>query len=123
MPPRAAQKRKADDGPYALSGMKRPNGNGGGNNHALYPTREHRDRDGFAVTSTSIREREWHDKYGATAYERETTSHAIGNPSSKRRKADPGNGAGPAYYHTGMVGNPMIRGEEGPLITVRPCYF
>jgi hypothetical protein len=120
MPPRAAQKRKTDDGPYALSGIKRPNGNGGGSSHALYPTREHRERESY--TATSMREQEWYDKYGSTAYEKDVTSHTVVNPSSKRRKADPANGAGPAYYQTGMVGNPMIRGEEGPLITVSSSY-
>jgi len=118
MPPRAAQKRKADDGPYALSGLKRPTSNGGSHNQALYSTREQRDRDGFAV-STSIRDREWYEKYGSLgSYEKDVISHASINPSSKRRKADPTNGPGPVYYQTGMVGNPIIRGEEGPLVTV-----
>ena len=120
MPPRAAQKRKADDGPYALSGLKRaPGGNGGSNNNnqALYSTREHRDRDGYAVSG--MQEREWYDKYGRTAYEKDFVSHASVNTSNKRRKADPSNGASAAYYQVGMSGNPMIRGEEGPLITVR----
>lgn len=121
MPPRAAQKRKADDGPYALSGLKRaPASNGGSNNNqALYPTREHRDRDGYGT-----HEPEWYDKYGRiNAYEKDMVSHTTMNTSNKRRKADPSSGAGAAYYQVGMGGNGMIRGEEGPIITVCPYHL
>ncbi|KIM21991.1 hypothetical protein M408DRAFT_12269 [Serendipita vermifera MAFF 305830] len=119
MPPRAAQKRKADDGPYALSGLKRATPNNGGssnNGNGLYSTREHRDRDGYGVTS--LQEREWYDKYGRMSYEKDMVSHSSINSSNKRRKADPANGTSAAYYQVGMNGNPMIRGEEGPLITI-----
>lgn len=133
MPPRAAQKRKQDDGPYALSGLKR---NTGAASHASspYPSREQRERDGYGGTVGRDRDRDYvngsgYDKHGnSSAYEKEMYPYAAsgganGGAANKRRKIDPGAGnnlGNSAYYTNGTAGVPngLVRGEEGPLLTV-----
>ncbi|KAG8833887.1 hypothetical protein FRC17_009930 [Serendipita sp. 399] len=112
MPPRASQKRKTDDSPYGLSGIKRiPGGNGSGS-HGNYPVREQRERDGYGPSAAS-RERDWYDKYGTSSgYDKELLGAPTGSNSHKRRKLDVGNGA-----YQPVANSPITRGEEGPLIT------
>lgn len=121
MPPRA-QKRKLDDSPYALSGLKRSNLASASN--GLYP-REPRERDrdggyGSAAAAMTGREREYYDKYsGLSSYERDAIAPAHGNKRRKVEAAAPGPSS--AYYATAL--NALPRGEEGPLIMVHSLYL
>lgn len=109
MPPRTSQKRKTDDSPYAVSGLKRTNGGNGTNTNALYPGREQRDNYP-TPTANRERDREWYGNTGA--YEKEMLGLQA-NGSHKRRKVDTGN-----TYPIGLAGGAMMRGEEGQLVTL-----
>lgn len=113
MPPRA-QKRKLDDSPYALSGIKRTNLTSSSN--GLYP-REPRDRDASGYTNAAAlsagRGGDYYDKYsGLSSYERDPINPA---QASKRRKVEAAGTNANTYYATG---GGLPRGEEGPQITL-----
>lgn len=118
MPPRA-QKRKLDDSPYALSGIKRTNLTSSSN--GLYP-REPRDRDASGYTNAAAlsagRGGDYYDKYsGLSSYERDPINPA---QASKRRKVEAAGTNANTYYATG---GGLPRGEEGPQITVGIIYL
>ncbi|KAG8801055.1 hypothetical protein FRB91_010043 [Serendipita sp. 411] len=111
MPPRASQKRKTDDSPYGLSGVKRIPGGNGSAPHGNYSGREQRERDSYGQSAAG-RERDWYDKYGTTSgYDKDILGTSASNNSHKRRKLDVGNGA-----YQPVANSPITRGEEGPLI-------